>query len=99
MIHVIIALMNGWATFFLLLAIVWGLYNYTHEMPVTNFWITYTAAAGAGALFTAARAVEWAGITGPYIDQLQAFFAIIAATILATTALVCAVSPVERQVK
>lgn len=99
MMHILISLMNASAAVFMLLAVIWGWYNYQHEMPGTEFWVVYAVAAAIGVLFTGVRAVEWAGVHGPDIDLLAAMLGLIAGTMLATSALICAASPIKRQVK
>lgn len=77
----------------------WGIHNARNEVPVTEFWMVYAGASIAGSLFSVLKAAEWFGIAPTLADQLQPPVGIIFATILLVTAIICAVSPVERAVK
>lgn len=81
------------------LSILWGIYNYQHEVKVTELWTVYTGAAITGFLFTGLKSMQWFGIAPTLTDQLQPLIGIIFATILLVTAVICAVSPVKKQVK
>lgn len=86
------------ATFFLL-AVFWAYHNYKEEVAISDFWIVYAVAALFGTMFMMIRAAEWAGIEPVLLDDIQPFFAIVGITMLVTTGIVCALSPIERQIK
>lgn len=95
----IIAVMNLFGMVFFLLAALWGVFNYRENVSVSQFWVIYAIAALGGAAFLGLRALEWGGVAPQLMDELQPFFGIVGITMIATTATICALSPVKHNVK
>lgn len=99
MVDLVVAVLDAFATVFILFAVLWGFYNYREEIAVTSFWLTYLVAAASIGIYTALKSLEWAGVYPALLDEVQAFFWTMGITILVVTALVCVLSPIKRQIK